>query len=463
MHRLSAIQMIAVLVSVGLISVNGARAGELTVKVPRFLTARQTAPSDRIHPPERWSATENVAWKTDLPGLGWSSPIVVGNRIYLTTCINMGRARAPRKGLYLEDVDANKYPPDKSEHAWKVYCIDLGSGSIVWEKTAHKGVPPMPHHIKNTLASETPATDGERLYVLFGNLGLFCYDLDGNLLWTHRIEPRETRYGWGTSMSPIVYGERVYFADDNEQKSSLIALDKRTGALIWKVSREEKTNYSTPFVWENSIRKELVISGIGWVTSYDLDGKELWKIKGKSILAIPTPFAHDGLLYVTSGHVIWGENRIYVIRPGASGDLSPIDGKPASPFIVWHKKVGPYHPTPLIVGDRLYMLFDRGFLVCFNARTGQLVYDKKRLPNGRAFTSSPWNYANKLFCVNEDGVTFAIRPGPEFKLLYTNALSEDDMCMATPVIVGEKLLMRTAKRLYCIAKHAPALNTAARK
>jgi outer membrane protein assembly factor BamB len=420
------------------------------INVPRFLTGRQVTTVSDVRPPEHWSSTENVAWKCDLPGLGWSSPVVWNGKVFLTTCINSGNLRAPRKGLYIEDVDANKYPPDKSEHVWKVYCIDLAGGSVVWEQTAHKGLPAKPHHIKNTLASETPATDGERLYVLFGNVGLFCYDLDGKLLWTHPIEAHETRYGWGTSMSPVVYGDRVYFADDNEEKSTLLALDKRTGQVIWQISRDEKTNYSTPYVWENPKRTELVISGINWVTSYDLNGKELWKLKGKSILAIPTPFERFGLLYVASGHVIWGENRIYAIRPGATGDISPIDRKPTSKFIAWYRKIGPYHPTPLIIGDNLYMLFDRGFLACFNAKTGKIVYDKKRIPNGRALTSSPWSYAGKLFCLNEDGVTFAIQPGPKFEVLDTNALAEDDMCMATPVIVGDKLLIRTAKRLYCI-------------
>jgi len=444
-----------------LCSTNATRAAE--TDVPRFLTGRQVATPEKVHPPEHWSATENVAWKTDLPGLGWSSPIVWGNRVYLTTCVNTGKTRAPRKGLYLEDVNANGYPPDKSEHVWKVYCVDLANGSILWEQSAHKALPAKPHHIKNTLASETPTTDGERLYVLFGNLGLFCYDLDGKLLWTHPIQPRETRYGWGTSMSPILYGERVYFADDNEEQSSLIALDKRTGRPIWKVARDEKTNYSTPFIWENAKRTELVVSGIGWVTSYDLDGRELWKIKGKSILAIPTPFDHAGLLYVTSGHVIWGENRIYAIRPGASGDISPREGKPIGRDLAWYKKVGPYHPTPLILGDNLYMLFDRGFMACFNAATGKPIYDKKRVPNGRAFTSSPWSYADKIFCVNEDGITFAIQPGREFKLLYTNALADDDMCMATPVIVGDKLLIRTAKRVYCIQQRPAAAKTTAQR
>jgi outer membrane protein assembly factor BamB len=429
--------------------------------VPRFLTGRQTSPGETAHPPERWSATQNIAWKTEIAGLGWSSPIVWNGRVYLTTCINTSKDRRPRKGLYLEDVDANKYPREKSVHQWKTLCLDLATGKIVWEQTASEGVPAKPHHIKNTLASETPTTDGERLYVLFGNLGLFCYSLDGRPLWTVPIPPRETRYGWGTSMSPVVYGDRVYYADDNEESASLVALDKRTGKEIWRVTRNEKTNYSTPFIWETPNRTELAISGINWATAYDLSGKELWRIKGKSILAIPTPFAHDGLLYVTSGHVVWGEHRIYAIRPGASGDISPVPDKPLDSHIAWFQKIGPYHPTPLIVGDRLYMLFDRGFLMCFDAKTGTLVFDKQRLPKGNAFTSSPWSYAGKLFCVNEDGVTYVVDAGPKFKLLHTNSLAEDDMCMATPVIVGDKLLIRTAKRLYCVAGVSKGESTAA--
>jgi outer membrane protein assembly factor BamB len=444
--------------------------------VPRFLAGRQTSPDNPVHPPERWSATENVAWKTDIPGLGWSSPIVWNGRIYLTTCINTAPDRKPRKGLYLEDVDATKYPREKSVHSWKTVCLDLATGKILWERVASEGIPSKPHHIKNTLASETPTTDGERLYVLFGNLGLFCYDLDGKLLWTSPIPARDTRYGWGTSMSPIVFGDRVYYADDNEENSSLFALDKRTGKPVWKVARKEKTNYSTPYIWENPERTELVISGINWVTSYDLSGKELWKIKGKSILSIPSPFARDGLLYVTSGHVLWGKHRIYAIRPGAKGDISPpdddkdekptaipkdpIDGKVLDPHIAWYRKIGPYHPTPLIVGDNLYMLFDRGILMCCDAKTGKLVFNKQRLAKGNAFTSSPWSYGDKLFCLNEDGVTCVVQTGPEFKSLHTNALAEDDMCMATPVIVGDKLLIRTSKRLYCVQSPTKGNTTA---
>ncbi len=246
--------------------------------VPQFLSSRQSSADASVLPPQRWSTTENVAWKTDLPGLGWSSPIVWGDKIFLTTCVSLGKELKPRKGLYIEDLDANKYPPT-DKHQFKVYCLDLKTGKVQWERLTHEGVPSKPHHLKNTLASETPCTDGERLYVVFGNLGLFCYDFDGELEWKYDIQPRETRFGWGTSMSPIVHEDRVYLVKDNEEESSVIALDKRTGEVIWEVPREEKTNYSTPFLWENSVRKELVISGINWLKSYDLDGKELWRIK----------------------------------------------------------------------------------------------------------------------------------------------------------------------------------------
>ncbi len=447
--------------------------------VPRFLTNRH-APEGSVHPPEKWSATENVAWKTDLPGLGWASPIVWGDRVFLSTCVSMGKELEPRKGLYIEDLDANKYPP-KDKHQFKVYCLDLNSGSVIWEQVTYEGVPPKPHHIKNTLASETPCTDGERLYVVFGNLGLFCYDLDGELLWDHKIEPRETRLGWGTSMSPVVHEDRVYLVNDNEEESSLMAFDKRTGEVIWTTPRDEQTNYSTPFVWENHLRTEIVVSGINWTKSYDLDGNELWKLKGHSILAIPSPFEHDGLLYVCQGHVLWGENRLWAIKPGAEGDITapsdrreqpeddgsiqalnrrkklPLERDPDEKLdehMAWYQRMGPYHPTPLILDDQLYMLLDRGFMASFDAKTGDFMYkqEKQRIPKGRAFTSSPWTYGGKIFCLNEDGVTFAVTPGKECDILYTNELAEDDMCMATPVIVGDKLLIRTAKRVYCIQK-----------
>ncbi len=424
--------------------------------VPRFLTGRLPT-NEKVAPPARWSATENIVWKTDIPGMGWSSPVVWGDRIVLTTCINQGKTPEARKGLYLEDVDANKYPKQTDPHEWKVICLDLKTGKTLWQHQAHVGVPPKPHHIKNTLASETATTDGERIYAYFGNLGMFCYDMDGKLLWSRLMPAAETQYGWGTSTSPIVYRDRVYVVNDNNEKSYLLVLDKKTGDEVMRIERDEKTNYSTPYIWENEKRTELVTSGIGWARSYDLEGKLLWQIKGKSILAIPTPFAQFGYLYLTSGHVLWGENPLYAIKPGATGDISLDKGETSNEHIAWsHEKAGPYHPTPLIYGEQLYILYDRGFFASYDAKTGREIYGRQRIPNGKAFTSSPVAFDGKIFCLNEDGVTFVIKPGPDFEILYTNQLAEDDMGMATPVIVGDKLLIRTAPRIYCVGSSATA-------
>jgi len=425
--------------------------------VPQFLAGRQPDESGSL-PPERWSKSENVLWKTDVPGLAWSSPIVWGDRIYLTTCVNTGTTREPRKGLYLEDVDANKYPKPKDVHEWKVLCLDLNSGRKIWEQTAHAAIPAKSHHIKNTLASETPTTDGERIYAYFGNVGLFVYDMDGKPVWSELMPPKETQYGWGTAISPVLHQDRVYVVNDNEEQSYLLALDKKTGEEKLRIDREdEKTNYATPFVWENDLRTELVTSGIGWARSYDLEGNLLWKIKGKSILAIPTPFAHDGLLYLIAGHVLWGENPLYAIRPGAAGDISTTKEESTNDHVVWSlEKAGPYHPTPIIYRNILYVLYDRGFMAAFDPKTGEEVYRRKRIPNGRAFTSSPVVYNGKLFCLNEDGVTFVVKAGSDFEVLHKNELAEDDMGMATPLVVGDKLLIRTSARIYCVSPSAVA-------
>ncbi len=449
----------ALLAAILLLAAAPCVAAEAGANVPQFLAGRFGDESGPL-PPEHWSATDNVLWKTDVPGLAWSSPVVWGDRVFLTTCINTGKTSEPRKGLYIEDVDANKYPKPKDPHEWKVLCLDLNTGQKLWEHTAHTAIPPKPHHIKNTLASETPTTDGERLYAYFGNIGLFVYDLDGKPLWQKLLPPMETQYGWGTSISPILYEDRVYLVNDNEQHSYLVALDKRTGEEKLRIDREdEKTNYATPFIWENDARTELVTSGVGWARSYDLDGNLLWKVKGKSILAIPTPFAYDGLLYLIAGHVLWGENPMYAIRPGATGDISPVEPETSNEYVVWSTpKAGPYHPTPIIYKDVLHVLYDRGFMASFDPKTGQEVYSRKRIPNGRAFTSSPVAYGGKLFCLNEDGVTFVIQAGSNFEVLHKNPLADDDMGMATPLVVGDKLLIRTSARVYCIAPTAVAAN-----
>ena len=399
--------------------------------------------------PQRWSATENVEWTTDLPGRGWSSPIVWGNRVFLTAVVNLGESEDPKKGLYF---GGNRPDAPGSVHQWKVFCLDIESGNFLWQHQVHEGKPPGSIHLKNSFASETPVTDGERVYFYFGNLGVFCFDLDGNPVWTEKLEAHKTRFGWGTAASPVLHRDRLYIVNDNDEDSYLLALDKRTGEEIWRVSRDEKSNWSTPYVWENSRRTEIVTPGTGKVRSYDLDGKLLWSLEGMSSITIATPYAYNDLLYISSGYVGDRKRRpIYAIRPGADGDISLAEGETSNAWIAWRQPMAaPYNPSTLLYDGRLYVLLDRGYLSCFNPDNGEAVYEGARFPKGSGFTSSPWAYNGMIFCQNEDGVTFAVKAGDTFEILHTNSLAADDMGMSTPAIAGERLLIRSGARLYCI-------------
>ncbi len=404
--------------------------------------------------PTTWSPTKNVVWNTDLPGKGWSSPIVWGERVFLTSVTRDGKEEEAKKGLYF---GGNRSKPPDDFHHWMVYCLEFKSGKILWEREAHKGVPETPLHIKNSYASETPVTDGERVYAYFGNVGLFCYDMEGKQLWTKKWEPYAMVFGWGTAASPVLHKDRLYILNDNEKHSFLAALDKKTGEQIWSVDREEKSNWATPFVWENEKRTEIVASGKNKVRSYDLDGKLLWELGNMSSIVIPTPFARHGLLYLSSGYVMAQRQPIFVVRPGATGDITLKEGETSNAFIAWGtKKGGPYNPSPLVYGDYLYVLYDMGMLSCYDARTGQEIYNRVRIgPGANAFTSSPWAYDGKIFCLSEDGDTFVIQAGSKFALLGKNSLGE--MCMATPAIAQGSLIIRTLTKLYRIQDSAAAM------
>jgi len=397
--------------------------------------------------PDTWSATEHVVWKTEIPGRAWSSPIVWGERIYLTSAVSEGEAEMPKKGLYL---GGNRDKASDKTHRWMVYCIDLGSGKILWEQVAHQAVPRHPLHIKNTYASETPVTDGQRVYAYFGNVGLFCYDVNGEPLWSKQLPSVKTSNNWGTAASPVLYEDKLFIQNDNDEQSFLVALDKKTGEQICRVERDEKSNWATPYVWTNELRRELVTSGKGKVRSYDLDGRLLWELGGMSSIVIPTPLAKHGLLYVTSGYVGDKKRPLFAIRPGAEGDISLKDDQSSSQYIAWcQKQGGPYNPSPIVYGDYLYVLYDRGFLSCYDAKTGQEIYSRQQIAAGAtAFTASPWANNGKLFCLSEDGDTFVIQAGPEFKVLGRNPLNE--MCMATPAAVRGGLIIRTLTTLYRI-------------
>ncbi len=414
---------------------------------PQFRGPGSTGVVDDPALPDKWSATENVIWKADVPGSGWSSPIVWGDRIFVTSVVSSAGREAPKKGLYM----GGERKPPTDEHRYVVYAFDFKTGKLLWEREASKGVPGA-RHLKNTYASETPVTDGERVYARFGNVGLFCYDMSGKLLWSHLIAPEPTRYGWGTAASPVLHQNRVYIVNDNDGHSYLEALDKRTGERVWKVDREEGTNWATPYIWEHDGKTEIVTPGTRRTRSYDLDGKLLWEFGGMSSIDIPTPFASHGLLFITSGYVGDQIRPVYAIKPGASGDLTLAKGETSNAGIAWYKPTdGPYNPSPIVYGDYYYTLLDRGFLSCLDARTGAEIYGKQRMdPEAGAFTASPWASNGKLFLLSEDGDTFVVSAGREYKLLGKNSL--DEMTMATPAIAQGSLVMRTASKLYRIGK-----------
>ena len=420
---------------------------------PEFRGAGAMGVSENKNLPDEWSATKNVEWTRDLPGRGWSSPVVWGEQVFVTTVSTDGEQWVAKKGLYF---GGNRYQPPKGTHHWKVICLELETGKVLWERTPLVGKPRENIHIKNSYASETPITDGKRVFAYFGNHGLFCYDMAGKLLWKKEWPAVKTRYGWGLAASPVLHDGRLYIVNDNEEQSFLVALDAKTGKQIWRTARDgEKSNWSTPFIWKNKLRTEIVTPGTRKNRSYDLDGKLLYQFGGSSSITIATPYAKFGLLYITSGYVGDRKKPIFAIRPGAKGDISLQSDQDSNAHIAWcQRRAGPYNPSTIIYGDLLYVLLDRGLVSCFEAKSGKPVFGPERLvARGGAFTSSPWAYNGKIFFLDENSVTHVLQAGREFKLLSQNRLTDKEgICMATPALVGDRLLIRTDARIYCIRK-----------
>lgn len=399
--------------------------------------------------PTQWSERKNVRWAADLDGRGWSSPIVTGGRVYVTTAVAATPLEDARRGLFF---GGDRTDPPTGHVRWLVTCLDAETGLTCWEVQVAAGPPPGPIHVKNSLASETPVTDGRRVYAAIGNVGVFCLDAaTGERVWEYRCLPRAVRSDWGPAASPVLHAGRLCLVSDAEQDSTLVALDARSGGELWRVARDEKSNWSTPFVWEHPGGTELITPGTAKTRSYDLDGRLLWELGGGSEITIATPYAAHGLLFVSSGFVLDRRRPIWAIRPGARGDLTLAADATASDAIAWSRDdAAPYNPSTLVYGDELYVLSDRGLVACYDARTGTQHYRKARLPGGRAFTASPWAYNGLVFCASEYGETFVIRAGKTFELVAHNLLAEDEMLMASPAIAAGRLYIRTDRRLYCL-------------
>lgn len=419
---------------------------------------------------DRWSKTENVEWAQDIPGRGWSSPIVTGNKIFLTTVVTQGKSKAPQMGTeysneYVAELQKQglsqkeildrvterdiELPKEVKLHYF-LYCLNLKSGKVEWQREFFTGQPPGGRHRKNSFSSESPVTDGKFVYVYVANLGLWAFDLKGKQVWTTPLEANPIYLDFGTGSSPALVNNLLVILNDNEKQQFVAAFDKQTGKEVWRTNRSigpkgRQSAWVTPYIWRHALRAEIVAVGPEVVISYDVAGKELWRLSGMSPVPIPMPFAYDGLLYINGGRGA----LLVAVRPGAAGDISLKSGETSNQYVAWSQpRAGTYLPSSLVYEGGIYALTETGILTRFDAKTGKQTYKTRIDPAATAFTTSPWAYNGKLFCLSEEGQTFVIAGGETFKLLHVNAL--DDFTLASPALVGERLLIRTEHRLYSI-------------
>jgi outer membrane protein assembly factor BamB len=441
---------------------------------PQFRGPGGTGIADGSMLPERWSATDNVDWAIDLPGRGWSSPIVWRDRVFITTAVSPGAYKAPSTGIFGNDYAAElekqglpeaeilkrvvardiELSPETGEIRYLVLAIDARTGRMLWQHEAHHGQPFGGRHRKNTYASETPATDGQRLYASFGgNVGVFGYSLNGQLLWKRTWTPQPIYLDFGTASSPVVHQGRVYQLHDNDGQSFLAALDAKTGAEVWSVKRTDlasrlASGWATPLVWQNARRTEIVTIGRGFVISYDTDGQEFWRLKGMS-QATPSPVASEDLLYVGSGSQGDANRPMLAIKPGARGDISLREGEKANDFVVWFQpRMMGYTPSPLIYDGRVYAVNDNGVLQVADARSGAEIYKARLGKGGHTFSSSPVASRGRIYFLSEDGETFVVRAGNRYEEVAKNGLGE--MSLASPAAARDSLYIRTLTKLYRI-------------
>lgn len=432
---------------------------------PQFRGPGASGVAEAGQPPVTWNAEKsaNLRWKTPIPGLGHSSPVAWGKKIFVTTAVAGSSAKPEtRFGLY-GDVAPVK---DEPKHAWRLYALDSDTGKILWERTASEGMPKVMRHPKSTHADSTPVTDGKYVVTLFGSEGLYCYNLNGKLLWKQDLGVLDAGwfydpdYQWEYGSSPIIYKNLIIVQADIQKDPFIAAYDLKTGKQIWKTMREEIPSWGTPTVYEGKARAELIANGSKAIRGYDpLTGKELWRLSPNSEVTTPTPFVAHDLIFVTSGYA--PIQPIYAIKPGASGDISLKDGKDSNEFIAWSKqRGGPYMPTPVVYGDHLYTCSNQGVLTAYNAKTGERVYQERLGGKGGAFTASPVASAGKIYLSSEDGDVFVVKAGPKYELLATNPVGE--VMMATPALNNGLLIVRGINHVFAFGE-APAAKAKAGK
>jgi outer membrane protein assembly factor BamB len=395
--------------------------------------------------PTEWSPTKNIKWKTAIDGRSHSSPIVWGNKVFLTTAVE-GPVVAGAKAVKHMDGDKEFLHPDSigadRKHTFKVICLDRETGKILWQSTAWEGTPYDNRHRKSSYAASTPATDGKLVYAFFGTEGLYAYDFKGNLAWKAQLGNLGT-VGMGTGTSPILFDNLVIVQcdEDNGGASFIVAVDTKTGKEVWKTPRKVAVSWSTPLLARTASRAELIASGSESVIAYDpATGKELWQHKGVESNAIPSPVANNEMVFLVAG---FPAKIAMAIRLGQSGDLT------GTPNVPWkYTKGTAYVPSPILYGDYLYLTTDRGILTCIDAKTGEVKYEGGRIPIPATFTASPVAFEGKILMTSEDGDTFIVKAGPKHAILGTNSVGEP--VYASPAIADGRIFIRGEKNLYCI-------------
>jgi outer membrane protein assembly factor BamB len=399
--------------------------------------------------PTEWSNTTNVQWKTPLPGKGHSSPIVWGKYIFLTTSVEGPVIPDAKPFKHILGNQEFKHPDwAGSDHSYtlKVLCVEATTGKLLWERTAYEGGVFDHRHKKNTYASPTAATDGHFVFAFFGSEGLYCYDFKGKQIWKVSLGGIP-QLGMGPGASPVVYENLVIVTCDQDagDSSYMVALDKKTGKEVWRITRKARATWATPVLVKTAKRVELVVSGAETVVSYDpVTGKEIWRCEGVVSHAIPTPVTDGDVIYLSAGSQA---KKAIAVRLGGSGDLTN------TPNVIWkYEKGTAYVPSPILYGEYLYLMTDKGLITCIEARTGKVVYEGGRVPVPTTFTASPVAFDGKILLTSEDGDTFVLKAGPAHEVLRTNSLGEP--IYASPAIAGGKIYIRGEKNLYCIANRA---------
>jgi outer membrane protein assembly factor BamB len=420
---------------------------------PSFRGSNANGIADGYSTPITWSVerSENIVWKTPIQGLGLSSPTVWGNRIFVSTAISGSGDQEFKPGLYGNIASVQ----DDAPHRWLVYCLDKHTGKILWETTAHSGVPKVKRHTKSTHANSTLATDGNHVIAFFGSEGLYCYSMEGKLLWSKDFGVLDSAFfmvpqaQWEFGSSPIIYKNMVIVQCDVLENSFIAALSISDGSEVWRTARDDVPTWSTPAIHVSGRSAQIVVNGFRHIGGYDAEtGEELWRMKGGGDIPVPTPVISDDMAFITGAH--GPVAPVYAIRLSAKGDISLEENQTSNEYVAWSRlRDGSYMSTPLVYRDYLYNCRWNGVLCCYEAGTGKLLYQQRLGGGTSAFTSSPVAADGKIYVISEDGDVYVVKAGSQYELLAKNSL--DGVCLATPAISEGTLFFRTKDQIIAVA------------